>query len=161
MEFPALLLIAIVGLVTSRVLDRRRKRILRALLAEVQDIREAAGRLQQQLEQATQRAVARTDAQAQVGQPADPRRRRSSLLLVSERVIYTRSFVRTFLDTYSGRIIHFASLPETLAVGVEIDPQEFRKLLKERERKQFLAEGVESLRGEEDDRHGLKVVKPA
>ncbi len=161
MECPGWRLIGGGGVVACGVRDRRGKRRRRALGAEVQDMREAAGRVQQQLEQAAQRAVARTDAQAQVGQPADPRRRRSSLLLVSERVIYTRSFVRTFLDTYSGRIIHFASLPETLAVGVEIDPQEFRKLLKERERKQFLAEGVESLRGEEDDRHGLKVVKPA
>lgn len=70
----------------------------------------------------------------------------SFIIQLPERVIYTKRTIKTFYDASSKISFAFTTPEKILAIGVEIDPNEFKVLLKEKEKNKTIAEFSELIR---------------
>lgn len=158
MQFVVILVIALVGLVASRVLENRRRRSVQNLIHASQAFVERTHEVDTRLLDDVARAVRTIDLHPRNSNTSLP-----TLIQIAERVIYTQRTVKTLFDP-SSSLSFTISMPEKiLAVGVEIDPSEFMVMLKEKERNRAIADFSDALHAQlrEGSNNGVKTMVPA
>lgn len=141
MEIIIILFIALGGFLISWRIEKKRKARLQRLMHLSKVTAHRAENLSSVLDDEFQSAIRAIEMRIRLLKPDRP-----SFVQILERVVYTKQSIKIFYDPNSNIPMTFTGKRKVIGVGVEVDPNEFRALLKEKERNKLISEFSESMR---------------